>query len=60
METLEKIMKAADSYAHWKQDIALSHDRGTADDYEEAAQKAMESREELEQMIKDALLSVTK
>ena len=52
-EAVEKIMKAADHYASCKQDISNAHDRGTDDDYEEAERMTKESRQELEQRIRD-------
>jgi hypothetical protein len=59
-EAFEKIMKAADRYASWKQDIANAHDRGTTEDWFEAQRMTKESRWELEQIIKAALFAVTK
>ena len=59
-EAFEKIMKAADRYARFHQDISDAHDRGTTEDWLEAQRDAEKARWELEQMVHAAIFTLTK
>ncbi len=59
-EALEKIMKAANSYAWARADIVCCEERGTCEDIEEAERHAKTRRWELEQMVKAALFAIKK
>ena len=59
-EALEKIMKAADKYAHLQQNISDCHYNGTGDQYDQAQRDAPKARWELEQMVKAAIFALTK